>query len=267
MTTAVEETSSLLEGAPNFRDLGGYAVAGGGRILHGRVFRSEVLIHATDADLERIAGLGISLVLDLRLPDERRKERNRWPAGPAPETLVFDDRPAMADAQAAQWVRHLADGKLDAAGAKDMMTGVYRRMPEALAGDVARLVERLAAPAPPPMLVHCMGGKDRTGFVCAMLLWGLGVPWDTIVADYLETGKRRPPERFAAERLSARVDDLSPRALEVLTVMSGVDPDYLEAAFATARAAFGSVDGYLEDRCGLTADRKARLRKALIEAA
>ena len=40
---------------------------------------------------------------------------------------------------------------------------------------------------PAPYLVHCMEGKDRTGYVCALLEGLCGATYDEIVADYLVT--------------------------------------------------------------------------------
>lgn len=266
MASAVpHQAVPYLDGAPNFRDLGGYAAAGGGLVRHGRVFRSEVLSRLTGRDLSKLAELDIGLVFDLRLPAERRKEQNRWPVGGTVETVSFDERPELADAQATRWAELLAAWELDASGAREMMLGVYRRMPKALAPDLAVLFERLDAPAPPAMLVHCTGGKDRSGFVCAMLLWSLGVPLETIVAHYLVTGQRRPPERFVKERLSGFADEVLARKVEVLRAIAGVDGEYLAAAFEQINRDFGSVDRYLETACRLDAARKARLQSTLLE--
>ena len=40
---------------------------------------------------------------------------------------------------------------------------------------------------PAPYVVHCMEGKDRTGYVCALLEGLCGATYDEIVADYLIT--------------------------------------------------------------------------------
>ena len=40
---------------------------------------------------------------------------------------------------------------------------------------------------PAPYLVHCMEGKDRTGYVCALLEGLCGATYEEIVADYLVT--------------------------------------------------------------------------------
>ena len=40
---------------------------------------------------------------------------------------------------------------------------------------------------PAPYVVHCMEGKDRTGYVCALLEGLCGASYEEIVADYLIT--------------------------------------------------------------------------------
>ncbi|MBR2231121.1 MAG: tyrosine-protein phosphatase [Prevotella sp.] len=52
-----------------------------------------------------------------------------------------------------------------------------------------RLIEALKQlPShPAPYLVHCMEGKDRTGYVCALLEGLCGATYEEIVADYLVT--------------------------------------------------------------------------------
>lgn len=52
-----------------------------------------------------------------------------------------------------------------------------------------RLIEALKQlpSRPAPYLVHCMEGKDRTGYVCALLEGLCGATYEEIVADYLVT--------------------------------------------------------------------------------
>src|SRR3546814_10609086 len=70
-----------LEGVHKFRDCGGYAVAGGGRLRRGVLWRSGQHHGATDSDLDRIAGLGLASVFDLRTPKERETHPCRRPSG------------------------------------------------------------------------------------------------------------------------------------------------------------------------------------------
>ena len=79
-----------LEGVENFRDYGGYAVPGGLRVVRGRLWRSAHHGGATDADLARIASLGLSAVVDLRRPTERANQPSRRPEGFAGRVIDCD---------------------------------------------------------------------------------------------------------------------------------------------------------------------------------
>jgi protein-tyrosine phosphatase len=59
-------TPFTLQGASNFRDLGGYLTAGGQRVRRGQVFRSDHLAGLTDADVARLQALGVGHSLDFR---------------------------------------------------------------------------------------------------------------------------------------------------------------------------------------------------------
>ena len=59
-----------LDGAFNFRDLGGYATRQGARVRWGSLYRSDALHHLSAGDVEVLAGLGVDRVIDLRAPEE-----------------------------------------------------------------------------------------------------------------------------------------------------------------------------------------------------
>ena len=50
--------------------------------------------------------------------------------------------------------------------------------------EIRSALEVLAGPDALPAVFHCTAGKDRTGLLSAILLTLLGVPEDTVVADY-----------------------------------------------------------------------------------
>jgi hypothetical protein len=55
-----------LDGAFNFRDLGGLATRDGGKTRAGVMFRSDALHHLLPGDVERLEALGMRTVIDLR---------------------------------------------------------------------------------------------------------------------------------------------------------------------------------------------------------
>ena len=57
---------ALLQGASNFRDVGGYLTLSGQRIKRGQVFRSDHLAGLTAADLAQLQQIGVTHSLDFR---------------------------------------------------------------------------------------------------------------------------------------------------------------------------------------------------------
>ena len=60
-----------LEGASNFRDLGGYQASDGRQVRWGKVYRSGALDRLTDGDLAALSALGLRTICDLRHPEEQ----------------------------------------------------------------------------------------------------------------------------------------------------------------------------------------------------
>src|SRR3546814_8543392 len=69
--TMLAERVLPLSGIHNFRDYGGYAVDGGGRLRDTMLWRSAHHEAATDEDLTALDALGLETVIDLRGDDER----------------------------------------------------------------------------------------------------------------------------------------------------------------------------------------------------
>jgi len=252
-----------LEGVHNFRDYGGYAVAGGGRLKRAILWRSGQHHGATDADLERIAALGIVSVFDLRSDKERASHPCRRPEGFAamihhPVTPTERKAPHIAAAQTSR--------QRDAASTRDGLRrnyGMIAFRPE-LIGAMRRYFAELAE-GRGPSLINCMAGKDRTGIAVALLHMATGVHRDDAIADYVLTNTAGDPEaRIAAgaatiAAVTGQVDE------DVLRVLMGVEPEYMEAAFAAMAERHGSIDGYLETELGVDAAMRKRLRDALVE--
>ena len=76
------------------------------------------------------------------------------------------------------------EGEADAIA---MLTGINRTLVKSKhANSVYHdLVKTALDPQMVPMIQHCTAGKDRVGVGSATLLLALGVPRETIIADYL----------------------------------------------------------------------------------
>ena len=250
-----------LAGATNFRSLGGLPAAGGRRIRPHALMRADRLAALTSDDWTTLAGTGIATICDLRSESERAEHPNRTPPQLAVRELHCDIR---NDLRADPALARLLLDEPTARGAERVMIEIYRRFPAYMGGTLATLVERLLAGGA-PLLVHCSAGKDRTGFVIAMLLHALEVPDELIRQDYLAS-RNWPGADSHRASLEARLGAIIPPhelAAAVDTVLD-VREVYLEAAMDALRAEFGSVARYLETAAGLSTERVARLRDHLL---
>lgn len=243
-----------LEGAVNFRDMGGYATADGRETAWGRLYRSDALAKLTPADLERVAALGLRNIFDLRHEIERAERPSRFPTAGGktpPRVHSIGFLPYGAE----RVMAHAAAGDLDRAGAQAALMALYRRFPLEQQGVYRRILQELGADGALPALIHCTSGKDRTGFTMAILLRALGVPRATVIEDYLITDRYR---HDLSHMLHPR---LSPSTVNTIL---RAHPDYLRAAFATIDEHWGSDQAYLRQGIGLTENEQQSLGEQLL---
>jgi protein-tyrosine phosphatase len=128
-------------------------------------------------------------------------------------------------------------------------------MLDGAAGEIIEALCALAAPDALPAVFHCMAGRDRTGLLSALVLSLLGVPEETVVADYALSGEAMP-------RLRAKLIGTQPSS-DSGTVFSA-DPANMVALFAHLHERYGSVAAYAT-AAGLPDDVVDRLRNSLLE--
>ncbi len=251
-----------LSGVHNFRDFGGYAGAGGAPLKRRLLWRSAQHGDGSAEDLAQIAALGITTVVDLRGPSEREAKPCRRAPGFAPQVFAHPEETAGLALHT-----EAADGVITTGEARAAMIRLYEGIafrPNLV--PMLRCYFEVLLRAEGPSLVHCVAGKDRTGFAVALVQHALGVAREDIVADYLLTNQAGNIEaRIAAGAAQIRAHR-GPIADDTIRVLMGVEPAYIETAFAAAKARHGSLDAYLEDVIGIDAAAQDRLRAAYLEA-
>ncbi len=261
MSTEPASRFHILDGVHNFRDFGGYA-AGERFIPRGKLFRSGSHAQASDADLARLSQLGISLVVDLRRPDERERNASRRWAG-------FDGDVIQND--------NLAEGPIswDAFMSSWDMTGesfhAFHESYYAHAPFAPRLIDLMSrafdafAIGDGGVLVHCAAGKDRTGLLVALTHHMLGVHPDDILEDYLLTNQSGRFERAVGAYLDVIEKRFGKRPpLESMRVAMSVHEDYLARSLSEIRKAHGDTDRYLSDVLGVTSKMRERIERRFL---
>jgi protein-tyrosine phosphatase len=250
-----------LEGAPNFRDLGGLTTTDGRRVRPRLLFRSEGPAHFNANDVAVLRSLEIRTVCDLRSDGERSAHPNRWCDDSVllPIDIAIDVRVVGNKA----WDLMRADPT--AAGGRAAMAYNYRAMGQCMEGAFRQLIEHLLQPRKAPVLIHCTGGKDRTGVMIALLLHALGVKADEIETDYLLSSEYTGGPRFAAG-LRRMFDDLGivDPPPELIAPIIGVEASYLKVAMDEILRGTGTLDRFFEERIGFDARRRAALQKIFL---
>jgi protein-tyrosine phosphatase len=152
------------DGLHNARDLGGL-----GDVRSGRIIRSPRLDRLTAEGWRALQEAGVRTLIDLRNADE--VEELELPSGVTRHALPIED-PADQD--------FLRDW-FPVIHSPEVWAEVLRRWP-ALIVAVMRTISQAPDGA---VVVHCAGGRDRTGLIAALLLSLAGVDHDEIVEDYL----------------------------------------------------------------------------------
>jgi protein-tyrosine phosphatase len=240
-------------GASNFRDFGGCATANGAAVVAGRLFRSAHLGGVGADGASRLAELGVATIIDLRGTTERAASPHAFAAEPGIRIVSAPIEPASSPRIRAL----LVEGRAGAPEIRDIMIETYRRFAGEEAPQFGRALAALAESCDAPLVVHCTAGKDRTGFLVAVVQSLLGVPEASIFAGYVAT------DRAWDRTLSANVVPLplEPGAREALLA---ADPAYLEAAFATIAERHGAVADFAYAALGGDARLLDRLVEALL---
>lgn len=256
-----------LEGVHNFRDYGGYAVSGGGRLKSAYLWRSGQHHGATKADLARISALGLASVFDLRSSVERTTHPCLRPDDFTAVIHCAEDENIHKAAHNAPHIQAAAatPRQRDATSTREGMRRNYGSIAfrPGLTAMMGKMLAQLAE-GRGPSLVNCMAGKDRTGIAVAMVQLAVGVHRDDIIADYLLTNTAGDVEARIAAGVRTIKDITGQADEEVMRVLMGVEAEYLEGAFDMIAERHGSIDAYLAEVLGADDALRSRLRDALV---
>ena len=269
----------VLIASANLRDLGGLATIDGQRVRAGRLFRSGHLSELDRAEAAILGGLGLRTIIDLRRPSEVADfptpdldgVDHLW-MSVSPEdsefavaaNLLFGEQPERVDtaedsgfAVAANLLFGNQPEQVDIA---TMLEGYFRNTVTNRLDGYRPVFEAATDPDRQPLLFHCMGGKDRTGFVAGVLLRLLGVGQEEVMADYLLTNEilgdrmaRRADQarQRIAQQSGVEPDQVDERHLEGVRAMLYTRPSFLQASFDAVTDKFGTWETFRRDGLGI----------------
>lgn len=244
-----------LQGAINFRDIGGYPTRDGGHVRWGKIYRSAALNNLTPDDLQKLQRLSLAVVADFRGPYEVKAAPDRLPSSAMRISLPAGSESIGDSVFMRNMVQQMMKGDSGLIGFYSDLTPFHARY-EPVFEELLTLNKDSA------LLFHCTAGKDRTGIAAALILYALGVDEQTIMSDYAATNYYRGAENKRAIAGMMKVYGLSEST--AMNMMAARE-DYLKATFATIRNKYGTVDIYLEKEMGLDKEKLTKLRSLYVE--
>jgi protein-tyrosine phosphatase len=216
------------EGCLNVRDLGGVPLEDGGETAFGVVVRADNVRRVRD--LETFERHGIVRVVDLRFEDEVAYDAHRE----LPVEVVHVELMSFDPANRAQLEEQALSLEAPA-----YLEWSYLRFLDEFRANFGRAV-RAIAQADGPVCVHCMGGRDRTGLVTALLLRLAGASPEEVAEDYWlsEDALRENHEAWIAEASDEREARLR-------SVFNVAPRETMVGVLAALEERYGSVRGYL----------------------
>src|SRR5436853_114077 len=168
------------DGCLNVRDLGGHPTTDAGETKFGAIVRSDSVSQLSEAGWQALVDHGVRTVIDLRGDHEREDD-------PPTELPVEVVHVPFMEANEAEWEEIAEEIETASAAAPDVPTStrdVYLIFLERFRDNVAAAVRAVARAPEGGVVIHCVGGKDRTGLLAAFLLHLAGVADEEIAADY-----------------------------------------------------------------------------------
>lgn len=264
-----------LDGTFNLRDLGGARCADGRRVREGLLYRSDALYQLSDNDMHWLEEADIQTVVDFRAPQEAALHPNRLPAHIktvvlAPHAELAAQASASRGDDAAKVAAMVERAKTEEGRRyfQENLDSMQRQMSAFVTGESGILafgafLQLLAQSSSVPLIFHCKGGKDRTGWGAALFYLTVGVPREQILEDYMDTQRYNQARNARRMEQYRRLTD-DETVLAYLSSLMQVKPQYLSAALEEVDR-LGGVDCYLQQTLGLSSKQRNNMTDFYLE--
>jgi len=249
-----------LKGTTNTRDIGGYQTSDLRTLRWRQIIRSENLSRLTASDFQKLEEIGVKTVIDLRTEREHDQSPTVWLGDNPPRFFHFPIGDAHNDWFNAQR-RLMKSNRFTAEQALEHMVEGYRMIAEVGPPSFQKLMDLVLDQSNWPILIHCNAGKDRSGVAVTLILEALGVDRETIMEEFLltnEIGRSEEKAIFLSKERKYSSSGTrfrrSPSARAWFPIV-GVQPEMLEAFYASVDEQYGSLDAFLTE---MGVDQEAR---------
>lgn len=249
-----------LKGVVNFRDMGGFKTLDGRRVKKGILFRAAELTGLTEEDKTYLDTLNLKYVFDYR--DNGEADRKPDPIiGEAINERIpvnMDDK-TTAHASSEDMVK----SEFYKTFTKEMFLNMYAKMPIQNAS-YQRLMTLLKRPEENlPLVHHCTGGRDRTGVGAMLILMTLGVPYETVIEDFLLSNYTL--KDFHNQMFDEAAKFVSDQELARFKDALLLQENYLQSSMDSIVRTYGNFETYLTEEFCITQDIREKIKDYCLE--
>ncbi|MDL2221332.1 tyrosine-protein phosphatase [Parabacteroides sp. OttesenSCG-928-N08] len=242
-----------LEHVHNFRDLGGYASTQQKKTIRwGKVYRSGSLSDMTNKDSVTLVRLGIRTIIDLRGDEEIESNPIR-----------FDNAHIVSIPIQIRELKSLhqriMDGRMRKRDAIIYLQDQYLSFIDTYNEQFAEAIDLFTDPANYPIVFSCDLGKDRAGFLAALLLSVVDVSSETIIDDYTLSG-----DYINIGRLRDLVSNLDQQGQETVTALLSSRESLIAPTLKRINKEYGSLDEYITGALHLNANKQEKIKDILL---
>lgn len=247
----------------NFRDIGGLKTKDGKIMKSGILYRSDDISRLTSNDMAALEGYNLRVICDLRTVNERKSKSYDIPQHWGLRVVQVPIHHGSQDFTRFQFFRFLV-GKSNDIDFEKMIRDFYHCMVTERTAEIKEVFTLVAQAGHVPALIHCTGGKDRTGFIAALIQLVVGVPHETVIEQYLLSNTLVKPRMKKVERFIRWMSlwQVSPERIKPMLV---VRREYLEEALDYILQQDGSIENYLIKTCGIEESTLKALQSMLVE--
>jgi protein-tyrosine phosphatase len=255
-----------IDGLSNIRDLGGYKTKDGKTVKKQLMYRSDTLSKLSPKGIEQVEQLNLGYIFDLRADNEIARKPDPQIAGAQySQTEILADPLVRSAPNGLEEVR--AFYASDAAKTYYMRGSRYMYNSSTSRKSIENIIlSALGGNAEKAFLYHCSGGKDRTGYVSAIILSLLGVDNETIVKEYLLTNvDRKAFDDAERETMDKEYFKGDKNMMDGFLSIQQARARYVDIFLTELQGIYGTVDNYLILETGLTQEQLDRFKAIYTE--
>ena len=263
MIDVEKEKRYQFDGLYNFREIGGLKTVDGRIMKKGVLFRSDELSRLTGTDLEKFSQLNIKSICDLRTPSEQKSKPTRIKSEHGIQVINISIQDRSQQFTHLEFFKFLTT-KTSTIDFEKIMKDLYYNMAFSSHTQLHEIISFLSEQENLPALIHCTGGKDRTGFVSALIQLLVGVPYQNVLDEYLFSNDLIGPRMEKIEKFVRWVSLFRVSSDRMKPVLE-VRRDYLEEVYEEMIEKYGSIEIYLCQACKISENRLRNLKYLLLE--